>query len=203
MKLIKDLGTGKNYKRYGIYECPICKTHNQHSTSDVKNGKVSKCYSCSRKIIGISKRTHNEGNRTKLWKVWAGIKQRCKKQKHQSYKDYGGRGIVMCDEWINDSKCFIDWARANGYQEGLTIDRIDNNGNYKPSNCKWVTMKEQCVNRRRNSNCASVHRFVSYKKSINKWQVVYKGKYVGIYSNEDDAVDARNKYIEQWKERDI
>ena len=65
------------------------------------------------------------------------------------YERYGGRGIKVCDEWNNKNnfKLFYDWSMANGYQDNLTIDRSDNNGNYEPSNCRWITMKEQCKNR--------------------------------------------------------
>lgn len=80
------------------------------------------------------------------------MKARCYNATHDRYKDYGARGIVVCDEWLNDFTVFYDWAMNNGYKENLTIDRIDVNGNYEPSNCRWVTSKEQQRNTRYNRN---------------------------------------------------
>ncbi|AMW62207.1 HNH homing endonuclease [Bacillus phage Phrodo] len=81
------------------------------------------------------------------------MKTRVLNPKHPQYKDYGGRGIKICDDWLNEdsgSTNFCKWAESNGYEEGLTLDRIDVDGNYEPSNCTWSTMQEQCFNRRSN-----------------------------------------------------
>lgn len=85
---------------------------------------------------------------TRIYHIWYGMKQRCYNPKSPKYKNWGGRGITLCDEWKDDFFAFRDWAIANGYREDLTIDRINVNGNYEPSNCRWATLQEQGSNKR-------------------------------------------------------
>lgn len=87
---------------------------------------------------------------TRLFRIWSNIKTRCSNKNTTYYQRYGGRGIIVCDEWKNDFKAFYDWAMANGYADGLTIDRINNDGNYCPENCRWVTMSKQSRNKSTN-----------------------------------------------------
>lgn len=86
--------------------------------------------------------------KTRLYRIWANIKTRCTNVNDPHFKRYGGRGITICDEWKNDFKAFYDWSMLNGYADDLTIDRINNDGNYCPANCRWVTVAEQNRNKR-------------------------------------------------------
>ena len=103
----------------------------------------------------------------RLQSIYHGMKLRCNNPNHEAYHNYGGRGITVCEEWKKGSKDFIKWALANGYEEHLTLDRIDNDGNYEPSNCRWITHREQCTNRRIKSNTGVVG--VGYNKKTEKY----------------------------------
>lgn len=87
---------------------------------------------------------------TRIHDEWRSMKRRCYNKRQADYHSYGGRGITICDEWLNDFQAFYDWAMANGYADNLTIDRKDVNKGYSPDNCRWVTQKVQQNNRRNN-----------------------------------------------------
>ena len=128
--------------------------------SNLKHGLTKSCGCLQREQTKKSfKCPGNLDIDTKLKRKLSSIKSRCYNTNSSSYKNYGARGIKVCDEWLNDFMNFYNWAIDNGYKDGLTLDRIDVNGNYEPSNCRWITSSEQRYNTRRN-------RLIQYNNKI-------------------------------------
>lgn len=120
------------------------------SGANLRRGQVRSC-GCSR--IGNHSRRHYDEDRGRLYHVWNGMKTRCSNPNFPQYKDYGGRGIKVCKEWLEYGN-FLKWARETGYDDNAprgqcTLDRIDNDGDYCPENCRWVTMRQQMASRRK------------------------------------------------------
>lgn len=130
-----------------ICECgKICKV----KFHTLRRGRVRSC-GCLKTEMTIKKFTkHGLSNRHPLYGVWKGMKERCLNPNHFAYKDYGGRGIVVCDHWLHDFGNFYTWCISNGWRKGLSIDRIDNNKGYSPDNCRFVDIFTQARNKRKN-----------------------------------------------------
>lgn len=127
---------------YWLCQCACGNTTIVRSTC-LNSGNTTSC-GCN-----LNKPIHNH-SRDRIYRIWCSMKQRCNNSKSAWYSYYGGRGIKVCDEW-NGRHSFVkfyEWAMNNGYNDELTIDRINNDGNYEPSNCHWITVKEQLKNRR-------------------------------------------------------
>ena len=122
-------------------------------------------YNPLNKTCGYCQREKHNSTHTRLYSIYKNMVYRCTKKYAKHYENYGGRGIKVCDEWINSFQKFKDWSLSHGYQDNLTIDRINTNGNYEPSNCRWVTRMEQSHNLRNNH-------LVYYKgerKPLSQW----------------------------------
>lgn len=150
---LKVIGFAGSDGRYGYWKCRclLCGSVTTVRTGCLKSGKTKSC-GCLNDIRRHEPVSHGHAHERLYW-VWNGMKGRCGNQNHSEYSRYGGRGIRVCDEWANDYMAFRTWAYSHGYDENApqgacTIDRIDVNGNYEPSNCRLVDMKVQSNNRR-------------------------------------------------------
>lgn len=139
-----------------------------------KYGKINSKYIAIKKYPDL----FNNKDYKRLYKIYQHMIERCYDKNSIRYKDWGGRGIIVCDEWKNDFKVFFNWALNNGYKNNLTIDRINNNGNYEPNNCKWATIKEQ----NRNSRNCNYFTYNNKTCCISEWAELYHIKYSILYS---------------------
>ena len=148
--IIQELGRirfGLKTQRQFLCQCD-CGEQSKILLSNLRSGKIKSCGCSQFDGMKESRITHGLSHHS-LFSVWCGMKRRCYNPHEHKYSRYGGRGIKLCDEWKNDFQAFYDWAIANGYQKGLQIDRINNDGNYEPCNCRFVTIQENINNRPR------------------------------------------------------
>lgn len=200
--LIKDLGmiypkeTSLKKKHYAIYRC-YCGNEFKSRIDGVKNNNTTSCGCYRDKKQKESITTHGLHNHN-LYRTWSNLKQRCYNHNNPKHKDYGLRGIKVCDEWLNDFKSFYNWSLENGYKDDLTIDRKDNDLGYSPDNCRWVIyiIQNQNTRKLRNTN-SSGYRGVCFKngKFVASISVNKKPIHIGRFNTAIQAARAYDSYV--------
>lgn len=142
-----------NYHKKGVYWLCVCECGNltEVSSLNLLSYHTTSCGCLQKEMTSKARKKHGKRH-TKIYGVWQGMKRRCYNKNNPKYPIYGGRGITVCDEWNDDFQAFYNWAMSNGYKNGLTLDRINCDGNYEPNNCRWATQQQQQRNRRNNHN---------------------------------------------------
>ena len=175
-----------------------CSNKKEVLLKNLKRGHTTSCGCLHKEKVKKANSTHGLTSHP-LYSVWGSMKDRCYRPKTKQYKDYGGRGITVCQEWLDDFKYFYDWALSNDWKKGLQIDRIDNDGNYEPTNCRFVTSRDNNLNQRIPSNNTSGYRCVYYRKDNNRWctsvSINNKNYHIGSYTTAEEAAIAYNLFV--------
>ena len=193
-KLIQDLGImfasegSKERRRYGLYKCGHCGEEFKAKTTRIKSGVIKSCGCLVGEYHGMKKH--------RFYATYRNMMKRCYTKSNPAYKHYGERGISVCEEWQDIIK-FVAWADST-YIEGYTLDRIDNAGNYEPSNCRWVDATTQAINQRMMKNNTTGYVGV-YGARDNRWESRLTFNkvdiFLGRFNTIEEAAQARDNYI--------
>lgn len=206
-KLIKDLGyrkVGNRRRSFGVYLCPKCKINTfEIPKTRVNTGRRIQCKECWKKWVGDTTRSHGKSY-DKIYAAWSRQKARCTKPFHLDYSNYGGRGVKFSEEFLDFEVWYTYVSSLEGFdrleEEKLTLDRIDNDGNYERGNMRWATKSVQSINQRRKVNKTGYQGIKFQPRSkINPYTSYLKHKSVryniGNFPTKKEALEARNKYI--------
>lgn len=191
----KSVYRGSRNRNVEIWVCQCsCGAVKEQEPSNLVKGRSTMCGKCSGK-----KRAKHSLYDHKLYSIWEAMKQRCCNPKSKYYPRYGGRGVIICEEWREDPARFVEWALQAGWREGLQLDRIDNEGGYEPANCRFITQQQNLRNTRllttRNkSGYRGVSKYADGKfhATARFNNIAYK---LGVYSTAEEAAEARDKFV--------
>ena len=183
--------TSQRRYRYGLYECQYCNIEFEAITKDIKKGHTKSCGCLRGDAHGL--------NSNRFYLTWYNMVKRCTNPKNEDYKNYGGRGITVCEEWL-DVRNFVAWAEStHPNMEGYTLDRIDNDKGYSPENCTWSDKTTQCINQRVRKDNKSEVVGVRYHSRGEVWTAYISinntRKHIGQFDSKEEAVEARDNYI--------
>ena len=179
-------------KTYWVCKCD-CGNMKTVRSDSLLCGAIKSCGCIKRKQdeVNLTKNHRHKMSGTRIYSEWQGMKGRCYNKGNARYADWGGRGIEVCEQWRNSFESFYTWAMANGYQDNLTIDRIDNNGNYCPENCRWVGQQEQCRNRRSNINLT----IGNSTRTLIEWCEIFQVDYANVNARYNRNKNATIDYL--------
>lgn len=159
----------ENQNQRAMWKCKCdCGNETEVISANLVRGNTKSC-GCLKSQVSKERLTIHGMVDTKLYKTWLGMKARCTNVNNKKYKNYGGRGISICPEWKKEFLNFYEWSVKSGWNKKLSIDRVNNDGNYEPSNCKWSTWKEQENNRSNNA----WYEYKGETKTISQWSDIY------------------------------
>lgn len=192
---------GNSY-RIAVFKCPSCGGEFEANIFSIRSGRRKSCGCLHRKVLLKRIKKHGLHDHP-LYTRWSHIKSRCFNPNNPEYRNYGARGILICDEWSNDFKAFYDYmmALSNAMGLGLTIDRIDNNGNYEPGNVRWVERYIQNTNKRISPNSKTGYVGINKVGDKFKAKLTVRGetKVIGSFETIQEAIKERNRYIDDNK----
>lgn len=181
--------TAKNYHKYYLCRCD-CGKEKVVNINNILKGFSKSCGCLISEVTTEKNKTMKQKDKHKysdysLYRTWISMRKRCYSVTEPAYKDYGGRGITVCDEWNSDYNSFLIWAKSNGYQKGLTIDRIDNDKGYYPDNCRFVDNYVQANNKRNNIKICFNNEVDTLPNWARKLKVSASMLYSRYYKNND------------------
>lgn len=184
---------GKSTNGSNLWKCLCdCGNYVDVISSSLNSGLVQSCGCLYHEIKGKQRLLHGKKN-TREYRAWTAMKQRCYYEKHEFYKDYGGRGIKVCERWVDSFEAFLD--DMGECPRGYSLDRLRVNEDYSPENCRWTCPSEQAYNTRKKKNNSSGRSGVSFHSLTGKWQasigVQNRQIYLGIFSTYEEACKAR------------